>query len=360
MTGEVAANKQFGIFNIGYSMMASDMHNNLGYNGTSTSDSRMKQTLFSSSPSVDVSLGNVSLNARIGFNYRDITTNKKSDGNFTVNPHVSLLWNPSRKISAQLSLYRLTYSFNVAWRSPDVIKRSEIEWTTGNPGLKNYCKNDIILSTRYTLSRSMTLALNLKYSYTDNAATYRWIATTDTENRPVMVQSFMNSGSFSEFSPTVSLTGRFLKRSLVTSLQMMPAFYRQTGQRHLDKSVFTWVAKVTYYKSKFNIGANYSSRTRLYNSFMVSNIPATYNFFIGYSHKNLVVRAYAINLLSNSWKGGCNVTKGDIFYNRDQRYYPQAHRHFLVSIAYSLSYGKKVDTEEALKRVEATESGIIK
>ncbi len=217
-----------------------------------------------------------------------------------------------------------------------------------------------MLSARYNLSRTMTLGFNLQFSKHRNTAVYRWTPSTDGEGRPVMIQSYTNNGSFTSTTPTLSLTGRFLKRSLVTSLSVRPTFYRQSGQRHLDTSILSWTAGVTYYKSKFNVGARYSSPGRFYSAFMETINRESYNIFVGYSHKNLVVRAYAINFLSDSWKGGRSVTDGDIYYNLRQNYSSSAHRNFMFTLTYSLSYGKKVKADEALKRVEATQSGILK
>lgn len=358
--GLVAANRQFGIFNVGYDVLANTLGNNLDYNGTTPSHSRMRKSTVNTSPSVDFNIGEVGIYATLRFNYQQTAINDKKSEDFWVNPYVALFWNPSNKLSTQLSLFRQVVSYSVDQRSPDIVRRSEIEWIAGNPDLKNYFNDCLMLSARYNLSRTMTLGFNLQFSKHRNTAVYRWTPSTDGEGRPVMIQSYTNNGSFTSTTPTLSLTGRFLKRSLVTSLSVRPTFYRQSGQRHLDTSILSWTAGVTYYKSKFNVGARYSSPGRFYSAFMETINRESYNIFVGYSHKNLVVRAYAINFLSDSWKGGRSVTDGDIYYNLRQNYSSSAHRNFMFTLTYSLSYGKKVKADEALKRVEATQSGILK
>lgn len=358
--GMAAANKQYGQFNIGYDISAGNMGNNLDYRGSSPSHSSMRRTTLSTAPTVNVSIGNVDIYAQLLFNYHSIKINNETSDDFWVNPYLTFSWNPSRKLQTQLTLFRQMVSYNVSHRSPDIIKRTEIEWITGNPELKNYFNNNIMLTAQYSLSRLLSLGVSLQYSLCRNTATYGWDTATDTEGRPVMIQSYMNSGSFHTLTPTVNFTGRFLKRSLMATLRVQPAFYRFTGPQQFDKSTFTWNAGVTYYKSRFTIGAKYASGSRLYTSFMSTVMPQSYNIFAGYSYKNLIVRVYAINFLSDTWKGARNVTHGAIFYNRLQNYYPAAHRNFMLSVTYSLSYGKKVNADEALKRVESTQSGLLK
>lgn len=102
----------------------------------SPSHSSMRRTTLSTAPTVNVSIGNVDIYAQLLFNYHSIKINNETSDDFWVNPYLSFSWNPSRKLQTQLTLFRQMVSYNVSHRSPDIIKRTEIEWITGNPGEK--------------------------------------------------------------------------------------------------------------------------------------------------------------------------------------------------------------------------------
>lgn len=309
----------------------------------------------------------------IGYNYASRLFSGGVDGGvcgefMTVNGRRVNDWYPYLHLNAsyspndrhRLSTY-IQFASNTpgdAERSPNVIQVNELLYRTGNPQVDNSRHWTFYLGYTFLPVNKFSLSASFRFFklYDRGVDTYELY-----DGGRAVLRGYDNSGDYTNLQGGVSATLRLLRNSLILQGVVAVNNFRSTGYYDLVRTPVLGQINVSYYWRNFNFTGFYQTRQHFLgsNSGAYSTSRDYYMLRAGWSHGSLNLSVYALNFARRRYDGGWSELVTPAFSSVNTTFNSNYRQCFMVSLTYTVGYGKKVDRGDEVERARAAGSAIM-
>ncbi len=260
------------------------------------------------------------------------------------------------RITATAQLAKWTIP--VSRQMPNFVLTSQIDAVQGNEALRHSSIVPITLNYDWFVSKVLSLSLYTNYYYYDNTITEVYLPM-EFNGKPLMVQGFENRGFYSTLSYGASMGLRLFKNSLMLNGRLGGVTANRREGINRQGTYLSYNLSADYRFKNFYCNLTYKSATESIGLSSYTKAPDYYYLCAGWSSGNFNASAFLINPFNSGWKH-IYMEDGDRNYmNCSQGYGTGYHRHVLLRLSYSFSYGKKVKQTEGIGSMSGSESGIL-
>lgn len=333
--------------------------NKIDYSGSTTSNQRYNVQAYFAGAHYDFVSAKIQTGADIGWGCEiNKISRVKSDNSF---PVLSAYANYMPVHKHMLSL-AFNYTKDVpdpSQKSPNMLRQDELMWFTGSADLKDYSYLMGSLSYTWLPNNKWQIAATTAYNLYNN----RCVAVyTPTAPEGTMLRHYVNGGEYSAAMLAVNATGRFLRNSLVVNIMPQLWVYHTSGTYHNSINDLNGRMQISYYPKNFYFSGFYTLRHKhpATQAEYRESVPEQYQLQAGWGNGvwNLTLSAY--NFLRNSWEGSRQTLFSDWYGYQRIHYSTSYHRHFEISVRYTIGYGKKVAQRNEVDKAESAKSAILK
>ncbi len=229
---------------------------------------------------------------------------------------------------------------------------------TGSPLLKNSRFSEV--SASYTFLPNNHFSLTAFANYMGNC---KRVVTTYSQydGGNALIQSYINSGTFTNVKAGFNATLRLLHNSLV--FQISPAFnhYHSSGYFNGSWNPFTCDVYGQYYFGNFNATAYYSTRARTMNGQTLAKTTnrSYYTLSIGWTKDAWNLSVNASNIFTSRYDGIWSDITTTLYSNRSTSFNGNYRISVMLSATYTFGYGKKIQRGDEVSRQSDAGSAIM-
>jgi hypothetical protein len=269
----------------------------------------------------------------------------------------SYLLNSKNKFNFSSEMYYI--SPTISQMGSNLQIQNQIDAITGNPNLKTEIVNSFRLNYQYFPIRNLSFTAYCTYNRNSrlNISSYDPIVF-NTQN--YMLRNLTNSGFRNSYQYGLAASVRLLNNALslrvgvdgISAIQHSEATYNITN--------INFDAQASYSFSNMYVTMAYQSKKTMMYNFGTTVQPQYYNLIFGYVHKKFNFTFAAFSFFNSSYKG---MTYNMIAKNRttvQNSYTSDIHRSFLIGVAYTFSYGKKLGKINEASAPSGVQSGSLK
>lgn len=258
-------------------------------------------------------------------------------------------------VSSELS----NWTIPVSSLSPNIVMRNVIEAVKGNSSLKAYMYNSVRAEMQYFPSSALSMSFWGKYEHFDRPMTFDFTPV-QIDGRQMMLRSYVREGSYSNVDYGLACTLRLFGNSLSLTGRVRATHAHRGGQRRLTGNFIAATLSAYYYLRDFYFSAYYTTPAR---SMGIDDDwlkrPGYCQFTAGWSHRNLNISISACNPFRSDWTIMESSMAFPLFSETSTAYGGSWHRSFLISVTYSIPYGKKMDRRDEVGPGASVQSGIV-
>jgi len=267
-----------------------------------------------------------------------------------------VVWAPSRRFWIQLSQnYGLT-SPGAAPSSDIIRKVSELEWISGNPGLKNASDWRSDLTFFVLLPKDIRFTVYSSYDRELNS----FVTTYDTAPRDMggIVRTYSNAPLFETFAVDGKLSWSGIGNRLSINLQPTWRYYRSRGAYASSMGWFRMRGSADFRMGDFLLAVYYNGTQKyMYDAGMERSWRCDdYGLQAVYGNGNIRVQVTLDNIFRNRDRGWKRTVASHYAYLRD---WTAQGRTVKISLSYTFDYGKKVDRSIDISGPENTATSIL-
>jgi hypothetical protein len=264
--------------------------------------------------------------------------------------------------------HQLKLSTNIAYFSSDVssrtnntIRQNEIDAIAGNPDLKSYFFYNIHGLYLWIPNNVISIIPYCIFNNWNKPVTYLWNAGGDSESGYTMTRTYQNSGSFSELNYGCSIELNLFENKLSASVSGDFETYNRSGIYSFNKTEFYVGCELSYKISNFIFSASYDTSKKTARIFGYDHKElGTHMFMAGWGRSGLNVSLRLQNIFNSSYRGDETMYMRDAFSRSHINYYMTYHRSVMLTLSYSIGYGKKVNQTDGPGKTSTTKSTILK
>ncbi|MDE6717978.1 MAG: hypothetical protein K2J70_07290 [Muribaculaceae bacterium] len=287
-----------------------------------------------------------------------------------INDRTYTRWLPHTFIPFYLQLTRrssLSGSFEFAMGaepassySPVLVQINEVLATRGNEDLENYRYINARLGYNHYFGQWLSIRAEARHTRNDNVVVSVYSQGVAPGGTPMMVSDFINDGSTSYSTLSLSLNGKYFSDRLAVSLWGSMGYFDQRGERRRHAWYPKFNGSATYYMGNFRLSALYSPSSKSYFANSSERTPAYWALSVAYSYDDLYVDLRFSNPFSRSYMRSEESFSSPL-YSSDFTYYsPTYHQSLRLTLSYSIGYGKKLDRRDEVGGIAGPESIILK
>ncbi len=251
-------------------------------------------------------------------------------------------WN--RKVSTSFSSILQNVGYPLEMKNGLTIRQTELLWRRGNPDLRSRLQWSNSLSNTWNPGRNYSLVSVVRYNTMFNKDYKVWLVEQGYDG---LIASLSDHNTDHKISVTQKLTGRFFSRKLVLTGYASYNFLKTVGDYRKTASWWGgWLSAAWYGNSWYAYGNIVPEKT-VYTGIGKTYTPWKYALGFSYTVKNLHMDLKASDFLNTSRRGGCAYIDAPHFYQRRRIYNSFAGPTYMLTLSYSLSYGKKVSDSSA-------------
>ncbi|MDE6269492.1 MAG: TonB-dependent receptor family protein [Muribaculaceae bacterium] len=335
------------------------LHNRTHYSGTSTLSDKARTIRIG--PGINYSYSNEKLytNAGIGLSWDNTVYADIRDNSTAPRANLSAQYALNKKHTVSIDFDYGKSIPSSGYRSASVVQANPLMSYTGNPSLVPY--NSFQMEGTYVF-----VPCN-KYKF--SAFGWAWVVDNryvfDYEATPTGILRAIKQpmGSYAQWQYGVQASSNLLQNNLQISASVYMEQAHNGAPYHWTKAKVIGSMSVYYYLKNLYFGSTYSSTQAYPDGCMVGTwmeYRPSYTFQIGWNSANWNIRFYTRNFFrynTYSTKGTMESTYYDL-----TRYIHNASSagFFQISAAYTLSFGKKVSSDNEAYQASGASSGILK
>lgn len=271
--------------------------------------------------------------------------------------YVSAGYNINKKNSIEFGAFSQAISVPLSNLSPNIVFQNDIDAVTGNPALKAWLNHSLGIEYNFYPSDKVQFQFNTGYDRDQNPiiADYQPY---EGAGRPVMLRKLVNHGFRNKFRYGVSASV-FPVKNLTLQATLNGNYTDSHGfVRNSGNSLF-YMLMANYSFGNFYVQGSYYSSSKSVYSNGYGRDRSMYNIQTGWGNGKFNVSFKVHNPFRNSWKGSRSWSNLPNYAYSRQSYTTGYHRYFLLSAAYTISYGKKVQRTADLQGPAGAQSGIL-
>lgn len=317
---------------------------------------------------------NGSAGGMAGYNFRSPLFNLRIDGgvaweqsnmNDVVNnevypfTHLNLRYSPNRRHLLSFYFQYASSTPGIAQKSPDILKKDEVMFISGNPMLENSRHTTIQLDYTWLPYENLELSAYGSFFglYNREITSYSTF-----ENLPALLRKPVNSGDFLNGEVGLSINWSLLNNDLQISCSPNISFFKSSGTYRKNMNHFALEGQVDYYLGNFYFGLTYNGREKAIEMYQpaISTGRDYYRLSVGWSDGNWKLRASCVNIFNNDWRNQTLWIDSPLYSAKITNISPASHAHLEVSATYVISYGRKMRQSNEIGKLSDAPSAILK
>lgn len=244
--------------------------------------------------------------------------------------------------------------------SPVLVRTNEVDAVRGNENLSNYRYYNARLGTSRYFGPWLSARLEAVFNCQDNILVPVYTPMYIPGETPMMVRDVINDGTMYRTSLTASLSGSYLDSKLALSMAATVSNYAQRGLTERNGWETNIWAEANFYAGNFQFQAYVNPAVKQYTPWALYKTPLFWYVSAGYSFSNLYVDLRFSNPFVKSYAEEWQTITADNYTSHKTtctRYYHEAIK---LTLSYSFSYGKKLNRNDEVGTLDASESIILK
>lgn len=272
--------------------------------------------------------------------------------------HLNGAYSPSDRHRLSVYAQYATNTPGEAKRSPNVIQVNELLYRTGNPMVENSRHWTFNLGYTFIPMSKLSLSAGVYY-YTlrdrgvDTYSLY--------DGGRAVLRGFDNSGDYTNLQGYLSATVRLFSNSLILQGGLSVNSYKSTGYYEIDRVPLFGQLNAQYYWRGFSFSAYYQSRYRAFDP--VGGSWSTnrdyYSLQAGWNHGPVNISVSALNFARRRYDGSWSELVTPVYSTVETSYTSNYRQCFMLSLTYTVGYGKKVDHRDEVGRASRGGSAIM-
>ena len=269
-------------------------------------------------------------------------------------------WSPSKKQSLGIQVQYATELPRSSMKLPDIVRRNEYLFQTGNPYLSNvrhisgnisynWMPNNIFRATFYgSWFSKFKQATTICLPYGDGEG---------------IIRTYANSGDYRSATIGANLNLRLFKGALSLSARPSVTFYKSTGYNNLTYNPFFLAASASYFVRQFFFSASYFGENKEYSqmSGQKTRVHDQFSLSAGWSNGHWNLRVNALNIFqTGNFHKSVATYNSPIYSNETTFLSASSHPHLWVTAIYTISYGKKIRQANEIGEQKGASSAIMK
>lgn len=262
----------------------------------------------------------------------------------------------SKKVSMSFSSILQNVGYPLGMKNGLTIHQTELLWKRGNPDLKSRLQWNNSISNTWNPGRNYSLVSVVRYNPMFHKDYKVWLSE---EGYDGLIASLSDHNTDHKITVTQKLTGRFFSRKLVLTGYASYNFLKATGCYNNTKSWWGGWLSATWYGNSWYAYGNIVPEKTTYTGLGKTYTPWTYALGFSYTIKNLHLNLKASNFLNTSRRGGYSFIDTPHF-SQDKRIYNSfAGPTYMLTLSYSVSYGKKVNESSVGEHGTSSSSSML-
>lgn len=351
--------KKHGVNTFQVNLTYNGQHNRTNYAGNSVYKDVYDWMMFNVDLSYILSLSNLSLSPRVGYNWSHSDMNSQKE--IGMKPYAQLYVNYRISRSHSLQAY-IRYDLASAptnYRSNETFQLNELLYYTGNPNLSRYHNFFVNVGYGFIPDNNFSLFAYGRYKMNPDKVTTVYEPYLDGS---AIRRKYVNNGSFKNGTIGVDLSLKLFNRSLQLSVNPEFNMMRLTGDYSGSLNPFTVSARAAYYIGNFYINASYSTRQKDFDYYTNETVtyPQSYFLSAGWGNGAWNIRLSLNNIFRTDWKWGTSEINTANYYEKTESYGQAGHGSISLNVAYTFGYGKQVRRNNEIGAVDLSRSAILK
>ncbi len=329
------------------------------YYGSSDSYDRSKDFQVLAGASFNYTNKKINSEIILGWTWNRIRFNdmKTLQNNPLVQLSLQYLFTNNHQINANFDYER--WAPMASYKSDNIIKANHLMSYTGNPNLKpsktlsaDISYNWIPSNKGYLSVYGNLWAVNNRFVYNYEANAQGILRTICQPLGHYLIGTYGVSGRLSFMDGNLRLTGRLAQ------------YYNHNGAPYnYNRFNLSYGMNVAYYLNDFYFNASFSSPSGYSDGYMNGiwvEEKSTYYLQAGWANKNWNIRVSLNNFARWNWENGKEWFSSKYYDKSSWRYSTASHADLRLTCTYTISYGKKVRSNDEPKAGGDTSSGILK
>ena len=225
-----------------------------------------------------------------------------------------------------------------------------------NPSLKNFHFISPSLSYKWLASKRTTFNFFSRWQYFKDPSVFIWEPMTEEH---IIVRSYTNAGYLSHLRLGMSGTLRCLDNNLFLKGSVTQNYFKQGGPTEVNTWPVSLSCQVNYFIKNFSVSAFWEKSSKNVSIFETKKWPQNYFLSLSYGYRNFIASFICKNMFSNSWKMSENLYHSTPVSYNIQNFSNDYHRSFVLSISYALSYGKKTNMKDRVRKSGIPNTAIV-
>lgn len=244
-------------------------------------------------------------------------------------------------------------------KSPNMLQQDALMWYQGTPTLADFSYKNAGLTYTWLPNNKWQMSADAYLYMLGNRCVTIY---SPTAPDGTMLRKYVNDGDYRSGMLGISSTAKFFGGKLIAKLRPQYWLRKTTGAYSNTRNELTCTAQLTYYFGKFYLWGWYMTPSHYQEeqSGINERTPAQYQIQFGWGDKGWNIRAGVYNFLRTSWESSHQTLSSD-YYSFDRKEFSTAqHWRITLAIAYTFSYGKKVDNYDEVSGSGTADSAILK
>lgn len=285
-------------------------------------------------------------------------TGHRMDNNF---PQVNLnaTWSPNNKHQIYISGNYGQDVPDASQKSPNMLQQDELMWYRGTPELKDYKYSNAGITYTWLPNNKWQLSADGYIGIIKDRCVTLY---SPTGPNGTMLRQYFNGGDYTSSFLGVSATSKFFGGKLVAKLRPQFWIRKTSGDYAWRSNELTCTVQLTYYFGNFYLWGWYMTPSKYQetHSGVISRTPSKYQIQIGWGKGAWNINASAYNFFHTSWEDYKETLSGE-YYSFDRTAFgTQHHARYMVSVTYTVGYGKKVQRNNEISGSGTVGSAILK
>lgn len=331
----------------------------INYTGSSDATNRFRQTFTGLTVGLSISFRKVSGSIDGGYALESNYINGKAMYDSYPFTHINVRYAPDQKHSIGLWFQYATFSPDATMKNPNVIQQSELMYIFGNPDLR--CSRNTSANVSYTWLPDNRWQMSA-YATMFRVAHRQIAVYTPDAPGGLMLKKYQNDGNYNHGQLGAAITGKFLDGRLSFSVAPRLLLYKTTGSNSISHYPFTASVSAGYYLGNFFFNAYYDSAWSYVdgdNAYLLK-MPMSCSISAGWASRGWNIELSLVNPFQSGWKISEGTLNTRWYDSSVTQFGPAYHRRISVTVAYTFTYGRKVNHAEELSGEKSISSSILR
>lgn len=331
----------------------------IDYTGNDEAHNKFQPFFGGVSAGLSLSFDKISGNIDGGFAIESSTINHTTVTDSYPFTHLNIHYVPTQTNSFSFWFQYAAFAADAAMKNPNMIQQNELLYISGNPDLHS--------SKHISTNFSYTFLPNSKWQLSAYAVLFRIINRQAPLYLPdgpdgLMLKRYYNNGDYNHGQIGAKLAVRLMNGKLAVAIAPRLLLYHTTGANRISRYPFCASANVDYYVGPFffnffwNSASNYVDGETCY----LRRLPNEYSIAAGWSGNGWNIQLSVANLFRSSWMLSDDSLMTKWYDSKIAGFGSIYHRRISVSVAYTINYGRKVNTGNELRNDGKGNSSILR